>query len=46
MLFRAAAIPVLSRIRCRMILVFCTEPTAVWLVRSEVPEVYLYLLRT
>ena len=45
MLRRAVAIPVLSRLRCTMILVFCLEPTAVWLVRCEVPEVYLYLLR-
>ena len=28
-----------------MILVFFLEPTAVWLVRCEVPEVYLFLLR-
>ena len=45
MLRRAVAIPVLSRLRCTMILVFFLEPTAVWLVRCEVPEDYLYLLR-
>ncbi len=44
MLCRAAAIPVLSRINCEMILVFCIEPTAVWSVRCEVPEVYLFPL--